>query len=632
MAFSPLLTYRYPPLTSNRHIRVLEIQHGDTDSEPLKGSLRNLDLDDDMHLPYAALSYTWGQPDFSEILFLDGSIKFITPNLANALRRFRFVGCLKWIWVDAVCINQQDDEEKSFQIPLMTEIYRNASYTNVWLGNEDHSIKSMKFMRTIATRISESIQESGVLDASALSHVISVTQLAWFTRRWVIQELVMSPSVSLHCGPVELSWQQLSRVLLMAREIAQPTPSLTSAISLYYLWLTWSMPQIESSMNPARVDSRKKGNSTNMTNLLHAFEHFDCADPRDRIYSISGLRRDGVNFDINYSYSMGEVFTGFAEAYANSKSEVENLLFWILSETSTRQRGNRVDGLPSWVPDWRIPSTGRLPFEPHFTEGQSVQRSSGNASYSLTMNFFRGPSVHGTPEVQLTVSWAVFRGENEDFPDFIARSATAVWEWYLANTTRDSDAINDEQLWYWVTHRVINNLLPWALAGIPLTDSVSRSPPEKRHELGAIIREFLTKSWPGVISNGHIQVEETWKRSEATTRCFFVALPNTNARPCLKTSVIGIGFSDLREGDRVSAIDAKMKTPERDLPGNQTTAGLIVRDSFQYTHSQANQQGYSTEGCSNRDHTPLEFIGCCYLHYNFRLMGWDSCLSDLIVY
>ena len=71
----------------------------------------------------------------------------ITPNLAGAIRHFRFDSCLRWIWADAICIDQMDPAEKTFQIPLMADIYRSASQVMVCLGEKDEDMQLLRDMR-----------------------------------------------------------------------------------------------------------------------------------------------------------------------------------------------------------------------------------------------------------------------------------------------------------------------------------------------------------------------------------------------------------------------------------------------------------------------------------------------------
>ena len=117
-----------------REIRILALAPGTYDAT-LQGSFEVESLDyDDIH--YTAFSYTWSGPISEKTIQISQAPLRITENLAAALRRFRGPVRTKRIWVDAICISQSDDEEKGFQVALMGDIYRNASRTWVWLGEE----------------------------------------------------------------------------------------------------------------------------------------------------------------------------------------------------------------------------------------------------------------------------------------------------------------------------------------------------------------------------------------------------------------------------------------------------------------------------------------------------------------
>jgi hypothetical protein len=115
--------YSYRKLENNQSIRLIALMPCtklDTDQR-LKCNLEVVELA--ANPSYAALSYTWGENVFPETLICDNGVLKITKNVHAALSRFRLPNRHLYIWVDAVCINQADDAEKSQQIPLMADIY-----------------------------------------------------------------------------------------------------------------------------------------------------------------------------------------------------------------------------------------------------------------------------------------------------------------------------------------------------------------------------------------------------------------------------------------------------------------------------------------------------------------------------
>ncbi|OAG17312.1 hypothetical protein CC77DRAFT_942576, partial [Alternaria alternata] len=123
--------------TSRDEIRLLEI----ISIEPVVCKLSIVSLLDKPE--FSALSYTWGNASATELVIVEGRSIAVTTSLIHALKTVYF----QWtegycsddnsghkIWVDAVCINQPDIQEKNFQIPLMYEIYTSAQRTFCWVG------------------------------------------------------------------------------------------------------------------------------------------------------------------------------------------------------------------------------------------------------------------------------------------------------------------------------------------------------------------------------------------------------------------------------------------------------------------------------------------------------------------
>jgi len=119
-----------------RCIRLLDLSSTHAgEHEPLRGHLRVVSLD--RNPTYEALSYTWGSDAIapSRLILCSDMPVPITRNCYNALCTLRRNFKVCTIWVDAICINQHDGEEKNHQIPLMRDIYGKAKRVFIWLGN-----------------------------------------------------------------------------------------------------------------------------------------------------------------------------------------------------------------------------------------------------------------------------------------------------------------------------------------------------------------------------------------------------------------------------------------------------------------------------------------------------------------
>jgi hypothetical protein len=128
-------------------------------SLPIECRLETVELDEAP--PYIALSYVWGDPSETSTIFVNGRSVQVTTNLAAALGRIRR---RYWepetLWIDAVCINQKDDIEKSSQFNLMREIYTNANGIYILLGNDEDDFSTAKRQCGWLTSMPKSFQES----------------------------------------------------------------------------------------------------------------------------------------------------------------------------------------------------------------------------------------------------------------------------------------------------------------------------------------------------------------------------------------------------------------------------------------------------------------------------------------
>ena len=157
------MAHQYSTLLYDDSVRLLKLfpASSDVNDQGLGCVLEDCRLSDD--LPYEALSYAWGQPVFPELLHTHKGILKITENLALALHSLRFKDRVRYLWVDAVCINQNDSMEKSRQVAMMSIIYKSARRVICWLGQADESIGDA--METLK-RLAASASKFGITEVS----------------------------------------------------------------------------------------------------------------------------------------------------------------------------------------------------------------------------------------------------------------------------------------------------------------------------------------------------------------------------------------------------------------------------------------------------------------------------------
>jgi len=129
-------SYLYHQLSlTNQEIRLLLVAPGPWGSD-LVCELHHASLG--LRPEYEALSYTWGDENKRRDIVIDDFRVSVTVNLEVALRHLRLESEPRVLWADAVCINQQDDNEKSKQVQLMLDIFASASKVLAWTGEASY--------------------------------------------------------------------------------------------------------------------------------------------------------------------------------------------------------------------------------------------------------------------------------------------------------------------------------------------------------------------------------------------------------------------------------------------------------------------------------------------------------------
>jgi hypothetical protein len=174
--------YRYSQLSTNS-IRLLRLLPSENATKSIQCELFEYYLGNSnvSSHPYEALSYVWGSELKPNSIIIDNQCLKITHNLYMALLHLRDHGCPRVIWIDAICINQENDREKEHQIKLMAKIYVKASRVVIWLGDaEDDSDQALGALRLAgenSTRLSN--------PEFAQQAILQLLQRPWFQRIWV---------------------------------------------------------------------------------------------------------------------------------------------------------------------------------------------------------------------------------------------------------------------------------------------------------------------------------------------------------------------------------------------------------------------------------------------------------------
>jgi len=178
--------YRYSAILPEFcNIRLLCLNPSKRPTSEIYCHLFDYSVDDSLvgtHM-YEALSYTWGTQQNPLPIYIDNKPFHITENLYAALSHLRNHSLVRFLWIDALCINQEDPEEKAGQIVLMARIFAKASRVIVWLGEaKDNSDEALRAIHAAAatTKIAKSPTDEVVKSA-----ILALLKREWYGRVWV---------------------------------------------------------------------------------------------------------------------------------------------------------------------------------------------------------------------------------------------------------------------------------------------------------------------------------------------------------------------------------------------------------------------------------------------------------------
>ena len=340
----PRATYRYSPLRPNE-IRLLHLFPADNKTDLISSELRVASLDDP-RLQYEALSYTWGHGEATEKMWIQGggqrareqpdqtpeqrsTVKarerlrailwrvaqerreknrtfYVRPNLSDALRHLRNYSDTSRkqsgeqpqtivLWVDNICINQENPSEKSSQVRMMTKIYKRAKSVFVWLGREgEESNIGMDFIKRIPEQEHQGMLSVRGSDPHQWSAFVALMRRAWFTRRWVVQEIALAEEAYLVCGDSSVNWEDFTLAVEFFIKRFDTIAALYSDSALFtQKVLALGDLKASAAFKMVTVTNGKgKAREKTLEALVTELTMFEAGDPRDSVYAVMALAWD----------------------------------------------------------------------------------------------------------------------------------------------------------------------------------------------------------------------------------------------------------------------------------------------------------------------------------------------------
>lgn len=359
-----MVPYRYSPLDESlNEIRLLILHPGEFSAD-LHVSIHKATLTAEAPPIYEALSYVWGTtenpvdikvgPSGSETLA-------ITQNLAIALPYLRHNQEIRTLWIDAICVNQQNLRERGSQVKRMADIFRLADRAVVWLGTEkDNSAHILKTLSQLGSEIEVEYRSFTLSPASSDSilhwsdrsktlpysdHELQDTGALlcrpWFSRLWVCQEIRLARSNSiLMRGFENMLWRTFRKAifcLFVKQWNCNPYPGVRKI-----------REQIHQVLAMSDIDIEIEGY---LCSTIRNLNPCKCSDARDRIYAVLSLLNKcdkDLKIEPDYTQTTAVIYKDVALKYIEHHQCLDILPYCEFQTTGP------VD-LRSWVPNWDVP-------------------------------------------------------------------------------------------------------------------------------------------------------------------------------------------------------------------------------------------------------------------------------------
>ena len=374
--------YKYTPLDAHsQQIRLMSLVPGIFDDD-IYVSLKTVTLNQDNPPTYEALSYTWGSTENSPDVGVtpdigaDGLINIskplaamnmklsrrlnVTQNLEHALRYLRSPAQLRTLWIDAICINQEDVEEREQQVERMGDIYRSARQVLVWLGTSSHdSALAIETLNSLGQSIevnwnADTFQPKALADADlAMPNVPlpydentwrSINDLlgrSWFKRLWVWQEVLLALKAEIHCSYETIDWNTFCQATycICSKVVKEIEP-----------WARLGVKDLPGRLRNLCILMRPNSSQNFLSALIEKLENCECLDPRDKMNALLHLMSPSQRAAMpkpDYTQSPYRIFQKVILGFMNNFDDLNLLSFCEWDGGSLKK--------PSWVPDWSRP-------------------------------------------------------------------------------------------------------------------------------------------------------------------------------------------------------------------------------------------------------------------------------------
>ncbi|KAI0188311.1 heterokaryon incompatibility protein-domain-containing protein [Xylaria flabelliformis] len=362
-------TFSYEPLErTQKEFRLLTIFAGRED-EALHSRLTHAILSDPA-VVYETISYCWGDTSARDSITVNGDTVDVPASTAAALKCMRKAEEPRIVWIDSVCINQTDLDERADQVGMMADIFRSAKGNLVYLGESDERTRdAFEMVERLYQEIRRKTSDFSQFHNEIRKHLFTgqyahdklechldkgalacIFERPWFQRLWIVQEAALAITNTCFCGrDFSISLNVLLRVAIW---LCYHWPPLSSRFydfdALDNVAGLWAAVDDKDSAAAAEYSYKQT-----MTSLLFTANHRQCSEPRDKIFAIlSMVDQESENspeislLEIEYRKPCHEVLR---DATRYAIQEMVGLRILQEAEHRATDQDLKLDGCPSWV-------------------------------------------------------------------------------------------------------------------------------------------------------------------------------------------------------------------------------------------------------------------------------------------
>ncbi|KAF3762093.1 HET-domain-containing protein [Cryphonectria parasitica EP155] len=585
----------YAPLdVTKKEIRVLKItctRRDDGHGQSFRASLIPVSLADE-DPQYLAISYAWGDPSpigrferhpdgcwneaENEAERYEGNTIEYNKAVLAIVSTLVQPGATLYLWIDAVCINQNDLDERANQVTLMGQVYSRARQVVVFVGEaDDDAARALdlagdfnRFRSIVGDHLNFSGQDElaaaclrAGLDRQVWLYLLRLFLRPWFYRYWVIQEVVLGTNPVMICGRHAASWSDMVQTCQWANKSSVNIGTQLHQAGISRVEKQRLLAASDRGAHVCRLENlRTYGHDTSaaFTWILRSFDTCRTTDPRDRIFAILGLPHvAGMNtaaLKPDYTIKVEDLYVRAAKGAILQGEAMPTLAF---AGMGYRRSLN----LPSWVPDWTcLPAAfGSFWYDAREADYYTIRGTQVTVSWdqgcqgalSLEGHFVDNVSVLSSPILSGDVNFLGYDPEQEAWPD-------EVLELSRASQKEQQDESQTTKAAKAAAEQTDSRPEPWRTRLAHTLAASFGAPSAALHKsfeafllLSRVMRSGLPASWMISLEDHHIGLEYASLCHTATKeRRFFIS----------SDGHFGLAPPGTRQGDQV-CIFSGFRTP-----------------------------------------------------------------------